>query len=133
MESIDERIRKALSAEDRMFLEQLDSHRTLYGDITATFHGHTRWLNFLGWIAGFVLFAVAIYCGWQFITQTDSRSMHLWGAGATVSAIGLCIFKLWFFMELQRSAILREVKRVELQVARLAAALHTANAPARDA
>ncbi|NJO13508.1 MAG: hypothetical protein HC872_08645 [Gammaproteobacteria bacterium] len=85
------------------------------------------------WIAGLALLVVAVYCGWQFVTQTDSRSMQLWGAGATLSAFAVGMIKLWFFMELQRNAILREVKRVELQVARLTAALHNANVPARDA
>lgn len=123
MESIDERIRKALSSEDRAFLEQLDSNGSLYGDIAATFRGHMRWVNAMGWAAGFALFAVAVYCGWQFVTQTDLRSMQLWGAGAMLSAFGVGLIKLWFLMEIQKSAIVREIKRVELQVAGLTAAL----------
>jgi hypothetical protein len=123
MESIDERIQKALSSEDRALLEQLDSNGSLYGDIAATFRGHMRWLNALGWIFGLVLFAVAVYCGWQFVAQTDLRSMQLWGAGAMLSALGLGLIKLYFFMEFQKNAIIREIKRVELQVASLTAAL----------
>ncbi len=123
MESIDERIRKALSSEDRDFLERLDSNSSLYGDVVATFRGHTRWLNLLGWVFGFVLFATALYCGWQFVSRTDFRSMQLWGAGAMLSALGLGLIKLYFFMELQKNTIVREIKRVELQVAGLTAAL----------
>lgn len=124
MESIDERIQKALSSEDRALLEKLDSDSSLYGDIAATFRGHMRWLNVLGWVFGFVLFAVVVYCGWQFVAQTDLRSMQLWGAGAMLSALGLGLIKLYFFMEFQKNAIICEIKRVELQVAGLAAALH---------
>ena len=123
MESIDERIRKALSSEDRVFLEQLDSSGSLYGDIAATFRGHMRWLNALAWLFGLILFVVAVACGWQFVTQTDLRSMQLWGAGAMLSALGLGLIKLWFLMEVQKSAIVREIKRVELQVASLTAAM----------
>jgi hypothetical protein len=123
MESIDERIRKALSSEDRVFLEQLDSSGSLYGDIAATFRGHMRWLNALAWSFGLILFVVAVACGWQFVTQTDLRSMQLWGAGAMLSALGLGLIKLWFLMEVQKSAIVREIKRVELQVASLTAAM----------
>jgi len=130
MESIDERIRKALSSEDRQFLEQLDTSSSLYGDVVATFHGHMRWLNALGWVFGFVLFAVAVYCGWQFFAQSDLRSMQLWGAGAMVSALGLGLIKLYFFMEIQKNAIIREIKRVELQVASLTAALRDGKADA---
>ena len=123
MESIDERIRKTLSSEDRAFIEQLDSSGSLYGDIAGTFRGHMRWLNALAWFFGFALFAVAVVCGWQFATQTDLRSMQLWGAGAMISALGLGLIKLYFFMEIQKNAIVREIKRVELQVAGLTAAL----------
>lgn len=123
MESIDERIRKALSSEDREFLEQMDRNSSLYGDVVATFRGRMRWLNGLGWIFGFLLFAAALYCGWQFVSQPDLRSMQLWGAGAMLSALGLGLIKLHFFMEIQKNTIVREIKRVELQVAGLAAAL----------
>jgi hypothetical protein len=126
MESIDERIRKALSSEDRAFLEQMDSNGSLYSDVAETFRGHTRWLNTLGWVFGFVLFAVAAYCGWQFFTQPDMRTMQLWGAGVMLSALGLGLIKLYFFMEIQKNAIVREIKRVELQVAGLTAALRGA-------
>lgn len=123
MESIDERIQKALSSEDRAFTEQLDSNSSLYGDVAATFRGHMRWINIMGWVAGVALFGVAGYCGWQFATQPDLRSMQMWGAGAMISALGLGLIKLWFWMELQKNAIVREIKRVELQVASLTAAL----------
>jgi len=123
MESIDERIRKALSSEDRILLEELDSGATLYGDIAATFRGRMRWMNIMGWVAGVAMLAVAIYCGWHFFTETDLRSMQLWGAGTIISVIALGLVKLWFFMEIQRTAILREIKRVELQLANLTDAL----------
>jgi hypothetical protein len=131
MDSIDERIRKALSSEDQAFLDRLESDGSLYGDIAATFRGHMRWLNALAWVFGLVLFAVVVYCGWQFATQIDLRSMQLWGAGAMLSALGLGLIKLYFFMELQKNAIVREIKRVELQVASLTAALRDGKTPAR--
>jgi hypothetical protein len=123
MESIDERIRKALTSDDRQFLDQLDIKSSLYGDVVATFRGHMRWLNVLGWVFGFVLFAVALYCGWQFFAQSEMRSMLAWGAGAMLCALGLGLIKLYFFMEIQKNTIIREIKRVELQVASLTAAL----------
>jgi hypothetical protein len=40
-----------------------------------------------------------------------------------VAVAGLALVKVWFWMELQKNAIVREVKRLELQVASLAAQL----------
>jgi uncharacterized membrane protein YciS (DUF1049 family) len=129
MESIDERIQKALSSEDQAFLARMDSDGSLYRDIAATFRGHTRWLNALAFLFAFVLLAVGVVCGWQFATQTDLRSMQLWGVGTILSFLALGLIKLWFWMEMQKVAIVREIKRVELQLASLTAALRSGKAP----
>lgn len=125
MESIDERIQKALSSEDRALLARMDADSSLYGDIAATFQGRTRWLNVFGWFGGLVFFALAVVCGWQFATQTDMRSMLLWGAGTIIAFLWLGMIKLWFWMELQKVGVVREIKRVELQLASLTAALRS--------
>ena len=44
----------------------------------------------------------------------------MWGAGAGLAVAGLALIKVWFWMEIQKNAIVRELKRVELQVANLA-------------
>lgn len=129
MESIDERIQKALSSEDRAFLARMDADGSFYGDIAATFRGHMRWLNALAFVLVFALLAVAVVCGWQFATQTDPRSMQLWGAGTILSFLSLGLLKLWFWMELQKVAIVREIKRVELQLASLTTALRSTKTP----
>lgn len=125
MESIDERIQKALSSEDQAFLARMDANGSFYRDIADTFRGHMRWLNALAWVFAFALFAVAIACGWQFVTQTDLRSMQLWGVGTILAFLGLGLIKLWFWTELQKVSIVREIKRLELQVATLTAALRS--------
>ena len=128
MESIDERIQKALSSDDQAFLARMAADGSLYRDIAATFVGHTRWLNALAIVLALALLAVGVICGWQFAIQTDVRSMQLWGAGTILSFLSLGLIKLWFWMELQKVAIVREIKRVELQVASLTAALRSRNA-----
>lgn len=125
MESIDERIQKALSSEDQAFLARMDADGSLYQDVAATFRGHTRWLNAMAFVFAFALLAVGVVCGWQFATQADLRSMQLWGAGTILSFLALGLIKLWFWMEMQKVAIVREIKRVELQVANLTAALRS--------
>jgi len=129
VESIDERIQKALSSEDQAFLARMDADGSLYRDIAATFQGHMRWLSALAWIVALALFAVALVCGWQFATQTDLRRMQLWGLGTTLAFLGLGLIKLWFWTEMQKVAIVREIKRVELQLASLTAALRAAKTP----
>jgi hypothetical protein len=49
--------------------------------------------------------------------------MLRWGAASALACAGVALVKVWFWMELQRNAVMPEVKRLELQVASLAAQL----------
>jgi uncharacterized membrane protein len=112
-----------MSSDDRALLAKLDADDTLYRDVITTFHGRMRWLNIGASIVGFALFAIALFCAWRFVTQGDLRAMMLWGAGTALAVAGLALIKIWFWMEIQKNAIVRELKRVELQVANLAKAM----------
>ena len=128
MSNLDERIRESLSAEDQELLAQMDADDSLYRDVIATFQGRMRWMNVLSSIIGFALFGVALLCGWRFTMETEPRGMLMWGAGAALAISGLTMIKLWFWMEIQKNAIVREIKRVELQLAKLAALVRSAKA-----
>jgi hypothetical protein len=121
MNELDRAIRQSLSAEDAELLERVDP--SLRQQVLATFEGQLRWLNAAGWVAGFVLFGVAGWMTWRFIYAPTLEEMLRWGAGAALGFAGLALIKMWFWMELQKNAIMREVKRLEVQVASLAAQL----------
>lgn len=121
MTQIDEAIRQALSAEDAKVLERFGADQPLPQQILETFRGQMAPLNVAGWVLGFALFAAILLFAWRFMTAPDLAGMLRWGAAGGLAVIALTMVKLWFWMELQKNAILREVKRLELQVARLAA------------
>ena len=121
MDDLDRAIRQSLSAEDAELLERVDP--SLRQQVLATFEGQLRWLNVAGWIAGFVLFGVASLMAWRFIDAPTLEEMLRWGAAAALGFAGVALIKVWFWMELQKNTIMREVKRLEVQVASLAAQL----------
>lgn len=123
MTHIDDAIRRALSAEDAKALDAFAGDQNLFQQVFATFSGPFRWLNLAGWIAGFGVFAGGALAGLRFVQATDLRQMLLWGALVGLATGGLVMIKVWFWMELHRNATMREIKRLELQVARLAARL----------
>jgi hypothetical protein len=43
----------------------------------------------------------------------------LWSVGAVITMLGVAMLKMYFWMEVNKNIVLREVKRLELQVARL--------------
>lgn len=128
MSNLDERIRESMSVEDQKLLAEIDADDSLYRDVIATFQGRMRWMNILSSIIGFALFGVALVCGWRFTLETEPRGMLMWGAGAALAISGLTMIKLWFWMEIQKNTIVREIKRVELQLAKLAASVRSAKA-----
>jgi len=123
MNTIDDVIRKTLSAEDAELFERYAAEEPLHRQVLEMFHGRLRWISALGWIAGLALFAAGCYCWWRFAHAQDIRGMLLWAAGAGVAFLGLALVKVWFWLELQKNSLVREVKRLELAVANIAARL----------
>lgn len=121
MTQIDEAIRQALSAEDAKALERYGSDASLIQQVLEAFQGRTALLNVLVWIAALVLGIASFYCGWRFFEAPDVPQMLRWGGATLLAVNSLISAKLWFWQELKSSAVIREVKRLELQVARLAA------------
>lgn len=123
MNDLDRAIRQSLSAEDMELFDRLGADQALHRQVLATFEGRLRWFNAAGWIAGVVFFAVACILGWRFMHAQELEDMLRWGAASALAFAGVALVKVWFWLELQKIAIVREVKRLEVQVASLAAQL----------
>ncbi len=119
MSKLDDAIRQTLSAEDAALLDGLGADQPLHSQLMQTFRGKLAWVNIVGWIAGVAVAAVLAYCGWQFVIAPDIREMLLWGGGAALACAGVVLIKIWFWLELNKNSVVREIKRLELQVARL--------------
>jgi hypothetical protein len=123
MTDIDQAIRESLSSEDTELFDRLGADQALHRQVLATFEGQLRWFNAAGWIAGLVLFGVASVSAWRFVQAQELGDMLRWGAASALAFAGIALIKVWFWLELQKNAIVREVKRLEVQVASLAAQL----------
>jgi hypothetical protein len=121
MTNLDQAIRQALSAEDAEFLARFEKEAPLHEQVLGTFTGQWAALNIFAAIITFAMFGAFLYCVWQFLQAGEVRDMIFWSSGAVVSALFVAILKIWFWMEMHKNAVLREVKRLELQIARLAA------------
>ncbi|MEP0354792.1 MAG: DUF6768 family protein [Paraglaciecola sp.] len=87
--------------------------------ITKSFKGTFR-LTFAVIVFLQIIFAgLAIFCGYQLINEFDLGLKINWLAGTLLSGVVFAIARLCFFMELNRLSVLREIKRVELQVSLL--------------
>jgi hypothetical protein len=118
MTDIDDRIRSALDEDDRAFLASLDS-RGLFSQIGDTLGGPLAgWARLVAGIA-VVLALLALFAVWKLVTAQSSRELVLWATAVIVVVIAQGFTKDWLFSRMNMFAILREVKRLQLQVAML--------------
>lgn len=90
------------------------------GDVLATLRGRNRFLVMFVFFFATVFAAGMFYCGYHFFTVEGAESVVRWGIGTMLCAMANMALKMWHWMEMNRISVLREVKRTELQVARLA-------------
>ncbi len=128
MNDIDAKIREALSAEDRAVLDRLGGEPSLHNMVGETFRGRHRWMTMLAWgaVLGWTIFAAVAAVHFFGSETLDARLS--WGIGLVAAFIGISMLKIWYWMELNKNAVRREIKRLELQVARLAGRLEDGEA-----
>jgi protein-S-isoprenylcysteine O-methyltransferase Ste14 len=119
-DQIDNLIREALSKEDQEVFDQVFDEPSVFEMVTSSFTGKLRWLSFFAIAMGIVLMVVGVFALLRFVATEDVPSMLRWGALLFFSLIAVMSMKIWHWMEMQRYALTREIKRLELQVANLA-------------
>ena len=115
---IDDLIREALGEADATF-DDLGTQSMAEG-LAETFRGRNRQWAIGGAVANLALVAAAIVSGVRFVRADDERTMLLWGGAMLLCFMAVTAIKIWYWLEMNRLALTREVKRVELQVVQIA-------------
>jgi Family of unknown function (DUF6768) len=123
MTEFDDDLKRALRAGHKLQIDgdvdgEIDSVRSL---VTEIFRSRSKLITVssVAKIAAFWVFAV-VAAVFTFLAE-DDRSRMLWGFAALFSATGVGILWNFHWLVLNRNAVLRELKRLELQIAALAA------------
>ena len=119
MNDLDEQIRAALAAEDAEVLSKYEGETSLPSMLIQLYQGR-RWLiNLSATIVTFVIFGVQIWCGFKFFGAETTKELIGWATGFLTLLLWIVMMKIWFWLEMLRNSVTREVKRLELQVALL--------------
>jgi hypothetical protein len=119
MSDLDNVLRETLKEERIDGFDALDEPG-LPDTVTAVFSGKMRWYGAAFLFMIIVFTGVGVYCGYRFVVSDDVTAMLRWGAGLFLGVIAVQGGKTWYWMQLERLAMTREIKRVELLVAQLA-------------
>ena len=119
MTEFDDRLRAALDADDEAFLKELDSERGLFAQIGDTLTGPLGGWAKLVFVIAFLMAMVMFYTIYRVSIAETDREFFGWALGALAALISTGMIKQWFFERMNLMAVLRELKRIELRVARM--------------
>lgn len=117
--NIDDQIREALRMEDAELLNHFRGEASLPEMLIETFRGRHRWLNMLAIVVGFVVTALLVVVGYQFFQAESMRAMIAWATTFVLGSLTIVLMKIWFWLEINKNTLTREIKRLELQIAHL--------------
>ena len=120
MSNLDKVIYESLSQEDQDFLARLDEEPQFLKQFTGIYKGGLGIFNLIITIGLIFAFVVGLSSLIHFFNVSpDMEGMLKWG-GLTALSVGICLFfRIWLSMHIQTNRVLRELKKLELQIASL--------------
>lgn len=118
MTDIDDRIRGALDADDREFLSSLEDRgmfRQLGDSMGGPMGGWAKLMLGISVVFGVLL----VFCFYMVFTSHEAWEHLMWAIAALMVLVIQSSLKQWFFARMNMLSILREVKRLQVQVALL--------------
>lgn len=119
MRDVDELIDEALDAEERALLRTLDEPG-FFSQAFGIFGGPSGWMSMVMMFWQTVLFIAGVWAAWHFFEATDAVTQLRWGLPAAILLIFAGMLKTALIPRMEGNRLLRELKRVELQIAHLA-------------
>ena len=117
-EKIDELIKETLNQEEAKFYDELEE-QNLIGKLGEVFKGKMGWLAIVMNVFHLVIFGLLIYCIVQFFGTNETNELIKWASAGFLCMIAMGMLKVYIWMQMDKNDILREMKRLELQVATL--------------
>ncbi len=119
MTEFDDKIRQALQAESDNVWKDVEE-QGLFEQALDVMRGKHRFLTVIANVVMAVFFAMMVYCVVRFFDAQTTRTQIAWSVGFLTSNMFVAMMKMWFWMQMDKNTVIREVKRLELQVATLA-------------
>lgn len=118
MKDIDHMIEEALNEEDRALFERMVREPAYFSQLGGLFGGKTGWINGLMMAAQLLIFAIGAWMAWRFFQSEDVLTALRWGLPGSVLLLMSLMIKLALWPALQANRVIRELRRIELQIVR---------------
>ena len=121
MSNFDKSIAKALGEEPEV--GEFGDEQNILEQVTSSFRSKNRWLVVFGIVFGLVFMGLGIYSLLQFLELKETVQALPWAVLLIFSLVAIIAMKIWYWMELNKNAILREIVRLEHRIEQLHEAL----------
>lgn len=119
MSEIDDKILEALNAEEKEVMCAYGKELGMFGLIAESFKGKFGTMVVMVFLLIVIFAVLLIYSAINFFAVKEMALKLNWMAIGITLLIIISLLRLWYWMELNRLAITRELKRLELQVSLL--------------
>ncbi len=116
MNDIDDKIRQALSAEDQKLINEISDDPSLFELISLSFKSKLKYYIMLVWLVQGFIFSFAIYSAFQYFDSQEVLERITWATVFLLSIIVVSFAKIWYWLELSKIDIKRDIKRLELRI-----------------
>jgi hypothetical protein len=118
MTQLDDKIREALE-ETGIESPDFGDDDTLRSMISDAYAGKLRWMFVLWTFWQLVFFIGFVYAGVELFSMVSSEDPLFWAAIFVMTGVAMSMIKLMHWILMNRNRVLREIKRLELETARL--------------
>lgn len=118
MEDIDKLIKETLTLEEAKFYDELDE-QGLFGMIKGLLKGKNSWLVLIMNAFNVLVFILLIYCIIQTTEVERTNDLIIWVGASIFCLIIMSVIKIIFWMHMHKNSVMRELKRLELQISSL--------------
>lgn len=116
VDNIDKLIKDSLNEEESKYYDELDE-QGLIDQMTGLYKGKLKIVNYLVIIVQIGLGVGAFYFLNQFLDSESTKEMISSISLTAFCIVSISMLKLYSWMQMDKNAILRELKRLELQIA----------------
>ncbi len=113
--NIDDLIRKSLSEEEAKFYSELDEP-SIWEAFSSIFEGRNRWITYYSMFIVIGLTIFSVYALMQFLNVETIPEMIKWGAAMFASFISVGFLKIYYWMQMDKNVMIKEIKRLGLQL-----------------
>ena len=118
MEDIDKLIMETLTEEEAKFYDELEE-QNVFEMLVGLFQGKNKWIMYVMNFMTLVFFGLFIYCAIQFFDTANTNEIIKWSIGGIICLLAVSMLKVFAWMQMDKNALLREIKRLEIQVSSL--------------